>query len=199
MARQYIGEAESMTAGDSLADIASLEGLPWIFPIRHCADWVSFAQAAHQRVCAEVIAAAVPKLHDLAQTLSSATPPFEELFKAATIDLKLADKTLVRWPKKKSLGQGAAALEHAITETSKAYTEWGLEGTLRDHAPSAEVMRQVGSIYLRAKKACYITGGVNCLVNLKGDEKLKKRASLLLPETQKLLPPQLVKLLEKVK
>ena len=159
---------------------------------------MSFAQAAHQRVWAEVIAAAVPKLHDLAQAVHSATPPFEDLFKAATVDLKLAEKTLVRWPKKKSLGQGATALDHAIKETSKAYTEWGLEGTLRDHAPSAEQMRQVGSIYLRAKKACFITAGVNCLVNLKGEGKLAKRDTLI-PLHRELLPKALVQLLEKVK
>ena len=166
--------------------------------MRHCAHWVSFAQAAHERVCAKVIAAAVPKLHDLAQTVHSATPPFEDLFKAATVDLKLAAKTLVHWPKKKSLGQGATALDHAIKETSKAYTEWGLEGTLRDHAPSAEQMRQVDSIYLRAKKACFVTAGVNCLVNLKGEERLAKRDQLI-PKERELLPPKLVQLLEKLK
>ena len=31
MARKYIREADSITAGDSLAEVASLEGLPWIF------------------------------------------------------------------------------------------------------------------------------------------------------------------------
>ena len=31
MAGNYIRKADDMTAGDSLAEVASLEGLPWIF------------------------------------------------------------------------------------------------------------------------------------------------------------------------
>ena len=59
-------------------------------------------------------------------------------------------------------------------------------------------MKQVDSIYLKAKKACFITAGVNCLANLKGEEKLAKRDALI-PAHRELLPPTLVKLLEKVK
>ena len=59
-------------------------------------------------------------------------------------------------------------------------------------------MRQAASIYLMAKKACYITAGVNCLAYLKGEERLKKRDQLI-PKEAALLPPKLVQLLEKLK
>ena len=159
---------------------------------------MSFAQAVHERVCAEVMSAAVSQLHDLAHTVHSATPPFEDLFATASLDLKLASKTLVKWPRKRQLGAGVTALDHAIKGAAQTHTEWGLAGTLRDSAPLAEQMKQVDSIYLKAKKACFITAAVNCLLNLKGEEKLAKRDALI-PAHRELLPPTVVKLLEKVK
>ena len=169
-----------------------------MLPTPDAARWVSLAQAAHERVCAEVMLAAVSQLHGLAHTVHSATPPWEHLFATSTLDLKLASKSLLKWPRKKQLGAGVTALDSGIRAAAQTYTEWGLAGTLRDSAPLAEQMRLVDSIYLAAKKACYITAGVNCLVNLKGEERLKKREQLI-PAQAALLPPKLVQLLGKLK
>ena len=130
MAGNYIRKADGMTAGDSLAEVASLEGLPWMLPIPDAARWVSLAQAAHERVCAEVMSAAVSQLHSLAQTVHSATPPWEHLFATNTLDLKLATKSLLKWPRKKQLGAGVTALDSGIRAAAQTHTEWGLAGTL---------------------------------------------------------------------
>ena len=121
-----------------------------------------------------------------------------DLFATSTLDLKLATKTLVKWPRKKQLGAGVTSLDQGMKAAAQAHTEWGLAGTLRDYPPLAEQMRQVDSIYLKAKKACFITAGVNCLANLKGEEKLAKRDALI-PPHRELLAKALVQLLEKVK
>ena len=97
------------------------------------------------------MSAVVSQLHDLAHIVHSATPPFEDLFATASLDFKLANKTLVKWPRKKQLGAGVTALDHAIKGAAQTHTEWGLAGTLRDSAPLAEQMKQVDSIYLKAR------------------------------------------------
>ena len=143
------------------------------------------------------MAAAVEQLHNSSLSLHEMVPPFEALFADGKVDIKLAARTLVDWPRKSALGKGCSALEKAITAASITHFEWGLEGTLRDNPAYASQMSQIAATHSRARQALVTTAGVNCLARLKGAERLGQRDKLL-PHKQG-MPKALQQLLEKLK
>ena len=137
------------------------------------------------------------QLHEMSLSVHEMVPPFEPLFAAGNVDLKIAAKTLVDWPRKSALGKGCSALFAAIASASKSHTEWGLEGTLRSNAASAAHMVQVDATYARARQALLAIAGANCLARLKGAERIAQRDRLIPVKEQ--MPKALQQLLEKLK
>ena len=126
MTGNYLQDAGRMAKdGPSLA-VSSLEAIPWLFPVGQFALWVASAQRAHRQVSCDVMAAAVEQLHASSLSLHEMVPPFEALFAdGKQVDLKLAARTLVDWPRKSALGKGCSALEKSITAASISHFEWG--------------------------------------------------------------------------
>ena len=127
MTGNYLKDAGRMAEdGPSLA-VSSLEAIPWLFPVGQFALWVASAQTAHRQVSCDVMAAAVEQLHASSLSLHEMVPPFEALFAdGKQVDLKLAARTLVDWPRKSALGKGCSALEKAITAASISHFECGV-------------------------------------------------------------------------
>ena len=109
MTGDYLKEAERISGGDPPSDVSSLEAIPWLFPVGEFALWVTSAQAVYQRVSSDVMVAAVEQLHEMSLSVHEMVPPFEPLFADGNVDLKIAAKTLVDWPRKSALGKGCSA------------------------------------------------------------------------------------------
>ena len=170
--QHQISEALNLSEGEAPAGGSSVEIVPWTFPVDKFAHWVSSAQVAYRRLCADVMAAVVKDLQSCAVELQGVVPSYESYF-SPTLKLEAAAKLLVQWPSKKALGAGCIALESAIKDASKAFTTWGMEGTLSSDPQFADQMDEVEATYRKAKSALMAIAGVNCIVNT---PKEKRRA-----------------------
>ena len=78
-AGECVQEAKRMAAGATPTAVSSLDELPWTFPIGQFEHWVNCAHTAHQKVCSDVVTAAVSPSQLLysSEALLKKGPPYQ--------------------------------------------------------------------------------------------------------------------------
>ena len=144
-----------------------------------------------------VMDAAVAEMLASSTELLRVVPSYDHLFMGPKLTLPLCTKHLVGWPSKKALGTGCLALDQAMKKGASLYIMWGLGGVLEHEAPYKGDMEAVVKNYISAQKGLATIAGVNCLVNLTGQEKIDKKTKLL--RQVELLPKLLAEHLNKIR
>ena len=111
-AGECVQEAKRMAAGATPTAVSSLDGLPWTFPIVQFEHCVNCAHTAHQKVCSDVITAAVSQsqLLDSSEALLKKVPPYQPHVAKPNVNLQQVANLLLTWPGKEALGAGCIAL-----------------------------------------------------------------------------------------
>ena len=140
-AGECVQEAKRMAAGATPTAVSSLDGLPWTFPIVQFEHCVNCAHTAHQKVCSDVITAAVSQLLDSSEALLKKVPPYQPHVAKPNVNLQQVANLLLTWPGKEALGAGCIALGPSAGGSERRIQSshdmgvwwwwwwWGLDGT----------------------------------------------------------------------
>ena len=174
------------------------EDVPWVFPLDKVEHWVQIAHHVEVALRRIVITEAVENIKAYAKRVHKDLPPsIEGLFREANFNLKVANENLVEWPSRDQLNQGCNRLWKMLHEVSRVWATWGSGlGLLSDPDWKAD-LKAAHDVCEDARKALRVIAGVNCLHNLKGQERLDA-ADAVLKKKEK-LPKHLVAALEKLR
>ena len=174
------------------------EDVPWVFPLDKVAQWVKIAHLVQVAVQRVVITEAVANIIAYAKGVEKDLPPsYESLFREPSFNLQVANENLVEWPSRDQLHLGCNRLWKMLHEVSRVWATWGgSPGVLQDPDWKAD-MKLSHDICEKARKALRVIAGVNCLHNMKGQERLDA-ADQVLKKRDK-LPKNLAAALDKLR